>query len=482
MKYLFWGLLLSLAFGSKLFAGSQDAIISGSISQMANGDSVKLSINQYGYVDNQPLLGLRIYKCLIVNHHFYFKIAMSSIPLHGELIFGDGRQIPSVAGLVENGDRVAIRKDEQGFHFAGRGSEKFNTIYELRKIYENDFNKYYATEFRPPYGMLNILKRLDTLATDQLFFLNAKKNKLSGDAYTLIQSDILALFYGFPGFVYRNVYAGLKDSLRNKALSTVKNYKRKSLLNSVDSINFNKNKILKYAARYTYSLIEKFRFDSCYLAKQPFIFKNCYGYMSKTYSGALRERIYIDLFYTYRHSTQDMSNSADDALKSIKSKEFIDLLNKIRLTYMNGASAFNFKLTDTSGNVRQLSDYRGKVVVMDFWFTGCGACLKLQPYLQAIEKSFISKPVVFLSINLDKSKKRWLTSIHDRRYTTDGAVNLFTDGLEFKHPLCLKYDLAGHGCPYLMLVDKSGKIMQNPLVLWIDKGKNLSELIQKAIN
>jgi thiol-disulfide isomerase/thioredoxin len=59
----------------------------------------------------------------------------------------------------------------------------------------------------------------------------------------------------------------------------------------------------------------------------------------------------------------------------------------------------DFTLTDPDGVEHTLSDYRGKIVVIDFWATWCGPCLMVMPHLQAIHEQFKDQGVVVMGVN-----------------------------------------------------------------------------------
>jgi len=51
------------------------------------------------------------------------------------------------------------------------------------------------------------------------------------------------------------------------------------------------------------------------------------------------------------------------------------------------------------GKKVSLDDYKGKVVLLDFWFPNCGPCMQSMPYLQALWTKFKDSGVVFLGVN-----------------------------------------------------------------------------------
>lgn len=63
----------------------------------------------------------------------------------------------------------------------------------------------------------------------------------------------------------------------------------------------------------------------------------------------------------------------------------------------------NFEVVDLDGRRIQLTDYRGKVLVLDFWGTWCGACIQAFPELESIAAKYAkSQDVAFLAVNTGK--------------------------------------------------------------------------------
>jgi thiol-disulfide isomerase/thioredoxin len=61
----------------------------------------------------------------------------------------------------------------------------------------------------------------------------------------------------------------------------------------------------------------------------------------------------------------------------------------------------DWKTTDFDDRPQRLVDYRGKVVVLDFWYRGCGHCIKALPKIKAIAAKYAGKPVAVLGVNND---------------------------------------------------------------------------------
>jgi len=64
-----------------------------------------------------------------------------------------------------------------------------------------------------------------------------------------------------------------------------------------------------------------------------------------------------------------------------------------------GETAPNWELSDAEGKLHSLSEYRGKVVVMDFWATWCGPCKEIMPRMQKLYDKYQNNKVVVFGVN-----------------------------------------------------------------------------------
>jgi thiol-disulfide isomerase/thioredoxin len=206
---------------------------------------------------------------------------------------------------------------------------------------------------------------------------------------------------------------------------------------------------------------------------------SCYDHFKTNYSGSLRERIITTLLYDNKSKTEDISYCLKTALDYISNEDFRRLLQNIKNNLITGSVAYEFKLPDENGMFRDYSDFRGKVVLLDFWFTGCTGCLLIKPKMDSIINLFKNKQIVFISISIDKDKDRWISSLRKNIYTSEHSVNLYTDGKGDMHPIIAHYLITAY--PTLILVDKDGKLCEHPINPRIDNGTNLVDLINRAL-
>lgn len=83
----------------------------------------------------------------------------------------------------------------------------------------------------------------------------------------------------------------------------------------------------------------------------------------------------------------------------------------IALLLISQGSVFGAKnvrkltLRDLSGNKARLSDYQGRIVVLNFWATWCGPCKEELPRLGKIADQYAAHNVAFLLASIDEQKK-----------------------------------------------------------------------------
>ncbi|HSP87513.1 MAG TPA: TlpA disulfide reductase family protein [Ignavibacteriaceae bacterium] len=65
----------------------------------------------------------------------------------------------------------------------------------------------------------------------------------------------------------------------------------------------------------------------------------------------------------------------------------------------------DFSLVSTDGKKINLSDYKGKIVILDFWATWCGPCRRGIPDLVSIQKTYGDK-VIVIGISLDDDRTK----------------------------------------------------------------------------
>ncbi len=90
----------------------------------------------------------------------------------------------------------------------------------------------------------------------------------------------------------------------------------------------------------------------------------------------------------------------------------------------SAANATDFTLRDVDGRDVRLSDFSGKVVLLDFWATWCQPCEAEIPHLQALYKTYKDKGFVVLGISMDGPESVALVGPFVHKYSLEYPVLL----------------------------------------------------------
>lgn len=118
-----------------------------------------------------------------------------------------------------------------------------------------------------------------------------------------------------------------------------------------------------------------------------------------------------------------------------------------------GKPPTDWRTIDLDGTPHALADYRGKVVVLDFWYAGCGHCLDAMPKMIALTEEFKHEPVVVLGINTDTGEEE------ARRQRVLDALQLTYPTLRDAHDgMCIHETYKVSAWPTMIVLDQHGVV------------------------
>jgi thiol-disulfide isomerase/thioredoxin len=149
-------------------------------------------------------------------------------------------------------------------------------------------------------------------------------------------------------------------------------------------------------------------------------------------------------------------------------------------SFLAGKPAFLGGLLDTSGKKFKLSDFKGKAVLIDFWFTGCTNCIKASRYLERLEKEFDEREVVFVSICIDEDPSMWKESVRTGKYSTKASINLYSPIVPGKSKSTIADFYQIDNCPAFLILGLENNLYATPLDPRYDDCADMRKQLQAA--
>jgi cytochrome oxidase Cu insertion factor (SCO1/SenC/PrrC family) len=358
------------------------------------------------------------------------------------------------------------------FHYSyfGKGAEKNNIRFKVDSVY--NYTKYLSERSLAPFDeKYNYLDSHENQIAAGIQALDSYKDKLDNVFYQAIKADLI--YRGSQiRFTMMKKYFDEKvktDTVRK--MQFLSQYR----VNLVKQFDAHVSPLSFESVRYLYL---KASFDD-YVTKGTLEPGRVIQTLTKKYDGVLRERLIT--YALFEKMPANFNALLDSALINMKDPVSLARLKKLEIR-RKGLTPFPFNLPDATGNYVKLEDFKGKLVFVDFWYTGCGGCAGyFRTTLSKAEEHFSGNDnIVFVTISADTGKSLWLKGVKTGKYVSDKSINLFTEGKGDKHPAIAHYNF--NSFPSLMLIDKKGRIQEfNSEALAKRDPDNLIRVLQTAI-
>jgi cytochrome c biogenesis protein CcmG/thiol:disulfide interchange protein DsbE len=128
-------------------------------------------------------------------------------------------------------------------------------------------------------------------------------------------------------------------------------------------------------------------------------------------------------------------------------------------------AAPGFALNDSKGVAVRLSDYKGRVVLLNFWATWCHGCVLEIPWFVKFQEKYKDKGLSVIGVSMDQEWKPVKAFVEEKKVNYPIVID--NEGLGQKYGL--------NAMPMTLLIDRNGKIAASYTGV-VDKGRCESEL------
>jgi len=359
--------------------------------------------------------------------------------------------------LIMPGDSININVSSNSVQFSGVGSIRYRCLYSVDSIMKMRVINYPAV----PSQLGLFFKQIDSVSLLCYRCLNRYKLLMSVRDYLLARSFILTVQEGkkYTALLLRGATGPDGNEEITKALNRYSN----PFWNSEIKDDLMARPLVLHTADFMRFIVRQFKIDSCILQGKRYKNEDCIKYLSNLTYGNLREVLLVYFVdENLAHNKEGLPESVNIALQRryfgnrLASRYFQDYVDKNSV----GVLAYNFQLPDIDGKLVTLSGLKGKIVLIDTWYIGCGPCIRLQPTLDSIRSVFEDSNFVVVSVCLDYTGDQisdWRKAVESGKYTSGKNINLYAPGRNGIPPTIVNnYHI--YGCPTLILIDREGRL------------------------
>lgn len=295
---------------------------------------------------------------------------------------------------------------------------------------------------------LALAKSNDFIQTAQYF-----RSRVSEAAFSTLMIEFYSqiykkVFYGFYGYYF--------GDLTEKDPELIDSFSRffEFMESEIDSLSAIYNPVFSP----TYLKMQENRF----LGKSMIESKSFFEISKLESNPLIREKILAGYFLQRNVIIKEGLGDFTKFLYEVNDPQLKERLQVWHLASTPGLQVPDYSFIDDSDNEVRISDFKGKIVLINFWLTGCSACKYFnQHHLKRIVDDYKSdSDVIVLSLSLDSKREIWLKSKKSDIYSPNEVIQLWTgyEGKSSDHPYLAYFNITS--APQLQLIDQEGRLFR----------------------
>ncbi len=188
--------------------------------------------------------------------------------------------------------------------------------------------------------------------------------------------------------------------------------------------------------------------------------KSAFDFVKPNITNPVGEYYFLDLSYNF--TPEQLKELLAMTTPQFRETERVKKLEK-RIAAKEAVSIgklfTDIKGKDLKGKEISLSDYagKGKIVLVDFWASWCGPCIRSLPSIVALQEKYKGKNLQIIGVSLDADKKEWEDASKQYKVTWPQLSNL----KGWEDEAAKAYGVSG--IPHTVLIDKKGIIVDKDI-------------------
>jgi len=193
----------------------------------------------------------------------------------------------------------------------------------------------------------------------------------------------------------------------------------------------------------------------------------------------MKAMLYVEVFQNVEKGTALLTQVKTDFPQTQIAQKIDSILGmlaeqkdaiKLQASLAPGVAFPDFAEKDLTGKPLSIAQFKGKIVLVDFWATWCGPCVAELPNVIEAYKKYHDKGFEIIGISLDKDEAKLKAFLSEKGM----AWPQYFDGLAWESKLGKKYGI--NSIPSTFLLDKEGKIIAKDL-----RGEALGAELEKQL-
>jgi cytochrome c biogenesis protein CcmG/thiol:disulfide interchange protein DsbE len=142
-------------------------------------------------------------------------------------------------------------------------------------------------------------------------------------------------------------------------------------------------------------------------------------------------------------------------------------------------SASDVAISKLDGGTFKLADFRGKVLVLDFWATYCPPCVKQVPQLAEMSRKYRDRGVEVVGLTSDEKKDQQMVADFLKKAGADYIIGFDNQWISTAFLKGTEDDTGAPPIPQLFVISRDGRVVEH---LIGDSPERGIEYIEKVVN